>query len=361
MKRTWCVWAVVLLVVLPLRLYSVFFLVDPQTGFYTDGGKMAGIAAAAAAVGILALLVLGRKEAAKYPYAALRSSAAAAIAVLAGLFAAGAPFMTFAQNLLSNGKPDTMDAVLALTGVLAAVAFFAAAYDFGTGAGFLRKHPLIALFPTIWGCLFFISLFITYASTVNRFDNIYHTFTVIFLLLFLFSQAKLLSGMDENAVRLAVPFGFSASVMALTDAVPNLALFFSGKKMLGSFEVGVQGTNLVIAAYILTCLAVMCRRSEASSIVKMAPAEEDEDSISAEGGETEQPKPQESSSTAAAAAAEKAAVQPEVSASAEEPLERSAENPDAEYLSFLQDVYQGQEEFREKEQNFPDKMEPSKS
>ncbi len=360
MKRTWCIWAAVLLVVLPLRIYSVFFLVDPQTGFYTDGGKMAGIAATAAAVGILALLVLGRKETVKHPYAAHRSPAAAAFAVLAGLFAAGAPFMTFAQNLLSNGKPDTMDAVLALTGVLAAVAFFAAAYDFGTGAGFLRKHPLVALFPTIWGCLFFISLFITYASTVNRFDNIYHTFTVIFLLLFLFSQAKLLSGMDENAVRLAVPFGFSASVMALTDAVPNLALFFSGRKMLGSFEVGVQGTNLVIAAYILTCLAVMCRRREAS-VVSAAPVAGDEDGASAEGGETEQPKPQKSSSTAAAAATEKAAVQPEISASVEKPLERPAENPDAEYLSFLQDVYQGQEEFREKEQNFPDKMEPAKS
>lgn len=361
MKRTWCVWAVVLLVVLPLRIYSVFFLVDPQTGFYTDGGKMAGIAATVAAVGILALLVLGRKESAKHPYAAFHSPAAAAFAVLAGLFAAGAPFMTFAQNLLSSGKPDAMEAVLALTGVLAAVAFFAAAYDFGTGAGFLRKHPLVALFPTIWGCLFFISLFVSYASTVNRFDNIYHTFTVIFLLLFLFSQAKLLSGMDENAVRLTVPFGFAASVMALTDAVPNLALSFFGRKMLGSFEAGVQGTNLVLAAYILTCLAVLCRRREAASVVRIAPAVGDEDSVSAEGGETEQPKPQKSSPAAAAAATEKAAVQPEISGSAEEPFERPAEDSDAEYLSFLQNAYQGHEEFREKDHNFPDKMEPAKS
>ena len=341
MKRTWCVLVAALLVVLPLRIYSAFFLVDPQTGFYTDGGKLAGIAAAVVAVGIIALLALGWNGAAKHSYAAFRSPAVAVFAVLAGIFAAGAPFMDFAQNVLQTGKPDGMNAILAFTGVLAAIAFFAAAYDFGTGENFLRKHPLVALFPTIWGCLFFISLFISYSSTVNRFDNIYHTFTVAFLLLFLFSQAKLLSGVDENAGRLSVPFGFAAVVLILTDAVPNLVLAFSGRAMLGSFSAGVQYTNLALAAYILAYLAVMCRRREAP-VVTIAPAAGKEDGVLAAGGEAEQ-------------------LEPEDSVSAGATPEQSAGDPDAEYISFLQSVYQGHGEFQKKDQTSSDKIETAKS
>lgn len=262
MKRAWAALVVTLVLVVPARLYETFSLVDPKTGFYTDGGRTAGIVAAATAVGMIAIAALGRgpSEQAGKPF---RSVPAGVLAALSGAFVAGQSLVGMAVRT-SDGN-TVMDDVLAVAGLFAAVSLFAAAYDFASGETVLRRHPLLALPPSVWGCLCLISLFVDYAATVNRLENVYHTFTVVFLLLFLFCQAKLLSGLgSDKDGRPIYAYGFSAVVAVLADAVPNLALYFSGSPLLGSFPVGLHLVNVVLAAYILVYLSALERGTAAA-------------------------------------------------------------------------------------------------
>lgn len=345
MKRAWAAMLAALVVVLPTRLWAAFRLVDLKTGFYTDGGRFAGIIALLAAAGVSAAIILGVREAPAGRRAAVRSNGTAALAALSGMFIAG-------QSLAALADQDgltAMHVILAAAGVCAAVAFLMAAYDFATGAGMLRSHPLVALLPSVWGCLCLISLFVDYAAVVNRFDNVYHTFTVVFLLLFLFSQAKMLSGVGgEKGAQLVFAYGFAAVIMAVTDAVPNLARYFvygaSGE--LGSFPTGLYFANIFLAAYIIVFLAAVQRTKISAPIVTIAP------SVEASGAE-ETPE--------AAEKAGGAEQTPEPADPQSEKTECTAAEPTAELLDFLQNKYAGAGKFVEKNEIAPRTAESVKS
>ncbi len=268
MKRAWAVLLATLVVVLPARLYAAFRLVDDKTGFYSDGNRLAAAAAAVALLGIVLVMAFGRRKEPKYQRPPLRSVSAAVFAALSGIFIAGESLV----GLIGGDGFVAMNILLALLGVCAAAAMLTAAYGFASGEAVLRRHPLVALFAPLWGCLCMISLFISYGAPVNRFDNVYHTFTVALLLLFLFSQAKLLSGVDEDGgAKMVFSYGFAAAVAALTDSVPNLALLFAGRKTLGTFPVGLYLSNLFLAVYILVFLAAEGRRRTPLPMVAITP------------------------------------------------------------------------------------------
>lgn len=333
MKRAWAVLLVTLVVVLPARLYAAFNLVDAKTGFYTDGGRFVEAVAAVTAVGVIVVMVFGRKNAMQGQRTPLRSASVAVFAALSGVFIVGESLAT----LVSPGGLTVMNGIITALGVCAAASFLAAAYDFAAGETILRQHPLVALLAPVWGCLCLISLFISYGGTMNRFENVYHTFTVAFLLLFLFSQAKLLSGVDEeNGGKMIFAYGFAAVIVALTDAVPNLGLLFAGRDTLGFFPTGLFLTNALLVVYILVYLAAEGRRRVSAPMVSIAPNIEGSNTPAAEEN------------------------QPPVKPDAEDP-EKSATDPMPMVLDFLQKAYPVEDKFVEKGKHQPIAAESIKS
>jgi hypothetical protein len=333
MKRAWAALLVTLVVVLPARLYAVFNLVDSKTGFYADGGKFIGVTALVTAAGMAAVIFFGTRGVPARTHAPLRSAAAAVFAALSGVFIAGESLV----SLAGSGGPTVMVGVLALLGVCAAASFLMAAYDFASGETVLRQHPMVALLSPLWGCLCLISLFVDYAAVVNRFENVYHTFTVAFLLLFLFSQTKLLSGVDEErGGRFVFSYGFAAVIMALTDAVPNLALLFAGRNTLGSFPTGLYATNLFLSVYILVYLAALGRRKTVAPMVSITP------------------------DTAGSGRSAGAGDQPQTSAGGDRPAQ-SACDPEPKVLDFLKKAYRSEDKFVEKGDHSPEAAESLKS
>lgn len=264
MKRVWIALAAVLAVILPARLYTVMALANARTGLYdpkNDG--IVTVVAIAAAVGVFLLMGLGAGLKAKISSTDLRSVGTALFAALTGLFAAG---QSLASLMVSSGTGSRgMEIVFSVFGLLAAAAFLAAAYSFASGSGLFRSHPLVGLLPSIWGCLGLISMFVNYAATVNRLENVYNTFTVALLLLFLFSQAKFMAGMEvqKSAGRMML-FGPAAAALAFLTAVPDCIRYFSGRTALGLFPVGLHLLNIVVAVYILVYLAAVSRLPEPS-------------------------------------------------------------------------------------------------
>lgn len=323
MKRAWAALLITLAAVLPVRIYSVFTLVDPKTGFYTDDGRMAAAAATLAVCGAAATAFLGRRKAQPQSKEPAQSVPAAAFAALSGVFLAGQSIVSLGEK----GGLSLMNVLLTLSGVCAAVAFLMAAYDFACGSSVLRRHPLAALLVPIWGCFRMISLFINYVAAVNRFENIYHTFTAVLLLLFLFSQTKLLAGVDaaRGAKRIFL-YGFPAVVAVLTDCIPNLALLFAGRSTLGGFSAGFYFVDSILAVYAAAYLAAEGKRRTSVPMVAITP-DFSEDDISDQDreptGQTKEQKPKNSSA-------------------------------EPEYIDYLQKVYHAEHKFVEKREHMPD-------
>ena len=326
MKRAWIALLITFAAVLPARFYIAFNLVDQKNGFYTDGGTLAGIAAAAALLGAVLASAFGRRKTQPLSREPLRSVSAALLAALSGVFVAGESIV----GLADAGGPTLLNGILAVLGVCAAVSLMAAAYDFASGSSVLRQRPLVALFVPIWGCLRLVSLFVSYAAVVDRFEDIYHTFTVVMLLLFLFSQTKFLTGVDaERGGKMMFLYGFPAVVAALTDALPNIALLFAGRKTLGTFPTGLFLVNAVLGVYAAVYLAAEGKRRTAVPMVAISPD-------FTEDGEPD---------------------------GAEQPLERRGEkgagktlhgDPEPQWLDFLQKAYHAEDRFVETEKPVPD-------
>lgn len=257
-KYAWIVFAVALLVTLPTRIYQVLFLVEQDTGFYTDGNRTTAIISISLAVGILLMVGISAADKQKRAYSTIQSLPTAAVGALTGVSIIFQYVISlFGSKQQQNQFPNI---ILAIVGIFAGAILILTAYNFATGQNIFAKFPLLALIPSLWGCVCLITLFITYVSVVNISENIYDTFTVIFLLLFLFSQAKMLAGIEtEKSVKRVFMFGIPAVLMALVTGIPGTVVLLSGLSRTSSFPVGLHVVNVFFALYIIAFLTIVSR------------------------------------------------------------------------------------------------------
>lgn len=263
MKKAWIAFAVTLVLILPARIYAMLHYLDAKTGFYSDGGKVIAVISVLLVLGIAATVVFTPgKRFEGVPYRPVRDIPTAAAAALTGIFV----LIQSVVGLTSGygGDDRVLYLIFSVIGLPAGGMILAAAYEFATGEAFLRKHPLLALIPTLWGCVLLIFLFVTYAATVNVVENVYTTFTVVFLLLFLFTQAKLLTGVEsEKSARQIYPVAFSAALLSLVTSIPGCVLVFSGRATAESFPAGLLMANIVMAVYALVFLTAQWKSAQA--------------------------------------------------------------------------------------------------
>lgn len=256
MKKAWIAFAVTLAVILPARIYCMTALLDPATGFYKDGGTLVEIVSGALVVGALAsvLLVPGKWLRTIWDGRPVRNLPAAVTGVLAGLFLLLQSLVGFSGA--SGDDNQVLYYIVCVLGIPAGAVILAAGYGFATGKNVLGRHPLVALLPSVWGCIMLIYLFITFAAMVNLVENAYTTFTVVLLLLFLFVQAKLLTGVEsEKSASQIYVVGFPAALVALATSVPGCVMDFSGRTVVRTLPAGQQIVCFMLSLYVLACLA----------------------------------------------------------------------------------------------------------
>ena len=260
MKRAWIAFWTTLILVLPIRIFTVLRYLNPQTGFYADNGKMVGTASILLFVGIiLSVIFVGKSAARKLDMKSLRNIPTAVLGALAGIFVLIQSIVGLSTGSLGAGQ--IFYRIFSVAGILAGVVLILAAYDFATGSSMVANRPLLALILPVWGCLFLVVLFITYSAVVNLVENVYHTFTVVFLLLFLFMQAKLLTGIEsDNTGKTIYMVGYPAALLALVTALPSCIQFFSVGETAGVVPIGMHMANIVLAFYIIAFLLALQNR-----------------------------------------------------------------------------------------------------
>ena len=258
-KSAWIVFALTLLITLPTRLYQILFLMDKKTGFYTDGNTTTAIISIGFVIGILLMVALSTMDRHESKgYHPIHSTPAAVIGALTGLGLVIESTVSLLDR--SNSQNHFMYMILSVVGILTGAVLILTAYDFAVGENHLSKYPLLALVPPIWGCFCLVTLFITYVAVVNVSENIYDTFTVIFLLLFFFAQAKMFAGVEnQKSSRLIYIFGLPAILLSLVTGIPGMVSFFSGTSQTGYFPIGLYFVAVLMALYLFVFLAAVHR------------------------------------------------------------------------------------------------------
>lgn len=278
-KNAWIVLAVALLVTLPTRMYQILFLVDQDTGFYTDGMKTTAFVSAGLAAGVILLIAMCFMDKSEKPkYSPIRSIPAAVFGVLAGL----GIILQYAVGIFTSGESQNPlpSLILALVGICAGAVMILTAYQFATGGNTFEAHPILALVPSVWGCVSLVSLFLTYVAVVNVAENIYDTFTVIFLLLFLFAQAKMFARIeDEKSAKLVYMFGLPAALLLLVTGIPGTVMVLFNIKSAGTFPVGLYPVNILLALYVVLFL-VQYSKGKVDKLLPAAEAPDEEPQVS---------------------------------------------------------------------------------
>ncbi len=251
-ERIWPVFWAAWLLIFPLRLLQQIFLVDGETGFYTDEKLTSYLLTGLLIVGILLFFWLCRKER-KTPEESLpvlKSLPGAAGGVLAGLLFAGQGlYSLFGEPCVGN---EIINRVLSVVGLATGGVFLCLAYGMAVGKNFLGACPLLGLIPSLWGCICLIAMFITYTAAVNGVENFYDTCTVVFFLLFLFSLAKYLTGTEGPAG--IYRYGFPAVLLASVTALPAFVLTLLGKELSSAFSASLHLLNLGLLPFTLAVL-----------------------------------------------------------------------------------------------------------
>lgn len=119
---------------------------------------------------------------------------------------------------------------------------------------------------------------------MNIAENVYDTFSVVFLLLFFFAYAKLHAGIEpERSARDAVRFGLMAIQFAVVTVVPELVLRVMGVSPVTSYPFGMYLMNGVAALFVFFFLLALHRAKPVS-----LPAQ-DEDGGESDEGEEDDP------------------------------------------------------------------------
>ena len=265
LRSMWIIFIVSLLVTLPMRIYQVLFLVDPETGFYTNLSVFSNILSVLLAASVVIMAVLCFKNCPNKQYKAFKSTLLTVVSAISGL----GMIILFVFSFLSASQAEKSlpDAIMTILGICSGIIFITAAYNFAVGENLFEKFELIALIPSLWGCAYLVKLFLECVSTVNIAENVYNTFTVSFLLLYLFTQAKLFTGIEnEKSGKMIYVFGFPAVLMLLITGIPGTLMLFVNINQISALPRELYPINILMAAYIITFLFGFSHTQECKSV-----------------------------------------------------------------------------------------------
>lgn len=254
LKNMWFIFIAVLLVTLSMRIYQVLYLIDPVTGFYMNGETISNMLSIIVAVSVVVLIVISfRNFENNKHYRAVKSTSLAVIGTITGL---GMVLLNAIPFIMpSETQKSLIVLIFQVLGICSGFVFIIAAYCFAVGNNIFEKYELLALIPSLWGCSCLVKFFIECVASVNIAENVYSTITASFLLLFLFRQAKILAGIndDKNGKMLYV-FGFPAALMLLITGIPGTILLLLNINQAGVFPRELYPVNIFMALYIIAFL-----------------------------------------------------------------------------------------------------------
>ncbi len=248
-----------------LRVVQMLYFFDYATGFYTDGGLVAGLSLG---LPLLAAVVNGVMcfKSRRYfgPYVPRRNALVGGAAVFSGLVLIvssvlqGIDAFHFWQTGLSGydfAHQKTIYFAFLLASLLFGGVQLYMSVGFFTGQRNLQAVPLLYLAAVAWGIANLILAYVFYAKSSSFVENFFSVISCASLLMSLFYLCKLFAGVDEEgAAKRVFVSGGLAVVLTVTYCFSNLALMLLGRQYVGEAPGPIQLSSLSVALFVLTFL-----------------------------------------------------------------------------------------------------------
>ncbi|NLX78492.1 MAG: hypothetical protein GXY95_01230 [Clostridiales bacterium] len=292
--------AIASLFLLPLRTYQLIKIVDPQTGFFTDGANPTIIILytiiALVTFILLAASFLSANIPASIPPSGKKRPLGIVSAVFAVSFLVDAIVQITSVVVMFGDKTETSlptltarnawfpVALQAFFALVSTVYFIAVAISYISGKTSYTNNRLMALAPLLWTFCRMIYRFMRAISFVRVSELLLEICAIAFLIIFFMTFARISSDVNRKGTMWIIfGAGLPAAMLLLCVSVPRIVLVLTGNsKMLvnhSPLEYADFPAALFIIAYILTVLR--------SGYKTEAELEAEEAEKAEEGAETE--------------------------------------------------------------------------
>jgi len=248
-----------------LRVVQMLYFFDYSTGFYTDGGVVAGCSLG---LPLLAALLSGGMcyKSRRYfgPYVPRRNVLVGSTAIFSGLVLIvsavlqGADYLSYLKTGFTSydfAHQRLIYLLFLITSLLFGFLQLYMSVGFFTGRRNLQKAPLLYLLAVAWGVANMILAYVFYAKSSSFVENFFSVISSASLLMALFYLCKLFAGVDEEgAAKRVFVSGGLAVVLTVTYCFSNLALMLLGRQYTGETPAPIQLSNLSVALFVLTFL-----------------------------------------------------------------------------------------------------------
>lgn len=268
------VFAVGMLVSIPLRAFQAARLIEPETGFYTDPSNIT-VAVFYAAIGIVsvaifALLFFKTSLPVTMPegrdalscissfFLAITIIIDASLQVfnifsIINSFSTLVSSYTFSGYFSKSGGYSLIVEVIfgALSAMFLAIFGMYRAGLFGT----LSRFKLLAACPLIWIMSRIVVLFLKTIRILNVSDLFLSLLMLIFSMLFFLAFARIVSNIEpQGAVKRVYPYGLIAALLLACVSLPKLMLYMMGMKDKIPVEYPLNLCDLGMFLFIMTFL-----------------------------------------------------------------------------------------------------------
>lgn len=304
------VFAVVLIVLLPLRTMQYYNDIEGGTGFYKEINPAVILSLALLAVGVIACIAVAfiSRKAMKLSFVKEKNIGCGAFSAFLALGAAvdGLTCLNHVLNLGLSFLPvpqypdflpssETVMRLEAIFAFISAVFFILCAVEFFSGRSCGEKLRLLSLSPVVWSVLRIVYRFTITISYIRVSQLALEMFMLIFFVLFFMAYAQVNSKVNAKGLDWKIAgYGFPAVLLGLLSFVPQAIIFIGGRSdLLYIYSVPClcdAAAALFILAVILTRLNIGSEVDETIEIPADAsiPADEAESDGSTEAAEQEE-------------------------------------------------------------------------
>lgn len=261
-KKIFIVFGVGLALLIPTRLYQLFFITEnDKSGFYTHTNASVylffGLLALFCII-LLALVTMTDKVTASKSVRGKSKS----LSISAGLFTLGIAYdvamctSLFIKSFLSYSSAVSLMTYLfsngmlaivleAICGLLACIYFILFTLSYMDGKTTYYDYKLLAIMPLFWAMFKMVRRFMTKISFTMVADLLLELIMLAFMMLFFMSFARISSQIcQKNEMRKAMRYGLVSGFLALIIGVTRLAVTLCGKSELLAADFGFAPADL---------------------------------------------------------------------------------------------------------------------
>lgn len=250
LKLNWIPFVISFISILGLRVYQILSIGNAAVRINWDNFEIVCFIIAAAAFGIIMIASYLSKDAPDV-FVIKKNLLTGSVAILAATLALWSSIEKFRYYWPAVEK-DWVDLFYIVTGVLAAVVFVLIGLGYIKEKNYFEKNKLLVLMPTLWVLAMILKLFFVYNSVQTSVIHVSNALAKIFLLFFMFSQARLFASLFNSATfKKLFYFGFSASLFMLISITNFWAVTIDFGRNFSTMEISNIITEFALIAYIL--------------------------------------------------------------------------------------------------------------